>query len=510
MCTAADSLSASEKFELVESLLGELAEEEAAGLPVAVLADGLRVLERVDAVGAALRGRFLHAFDAQDGSVADGQRTTRTWLVNCLRITKGQAAEYKAIQALSAKHEALAAGLRDRVFTKSAALLVARWTRAIPEEFRIEAEQILATAARSGADLQTLAALCAGIREHTASSDPDDDPDDDPRLDRAVSLDTTIDGAGVLRGDLTPECTAMVEAVLDALSAPEDGGDLRTRPQRYHDALAEAMRRLLASNLLPQRAGQPVKALAHIHFTELLAMDKDSVLQDTWITAYRVQWAARRAAASVGPGDGGAWLTGDAARAIACDAMIVPVVTGDIDPDAVEDLISLCVGYDQARHDAPQEGQAEAAASAQALGLVEQQILAQVIQIVSGPGGLASFLRRNLLGKPLAGPSLPLDVGQTDEIPLHLRRLVSLRDQGCGFPGGCDQPASGCEPHHVVHRADGGPTSLTNLKDYCFWHHHVLLHQLGWTLTVHPDGTSQVTSPDGKIIRSHGPPPQPG
>ena len=32
----------------------------------------------------------------------------------------------------------------------------------------------------------------------------------------------------------------------------------------------------------------------------------------------------------------------------------------------------------------------------------------------------------------------------------------------------------------------------------------------GWTLTVHPDGTSQVTSPDGKIIRSHSPPPRPG
>ena len=204
----------------------------------------------------------------------------------------------------------------------------------------------------------------------------------------------------------------MVTAVLDALSAPEGGGDLRTRPQRYHDALAEAMRRLLASNLLPQRAGQPVKALAHIHFTELLAMDKDSILQDTWITAYRARWAARRAAASVGPGDGGAWLTGDAARAVAFDAMIVPVVSGDIDPAAVEDLISVCVRYDQARHDAPQEGQPEAAAAAQTLGLLEQQILAQVIQIVSGPGGLASFLRRNLLGKPLAGPSLPLDVGQ--------------------------------------------------------------------------------------------------
>jgi len=61
----------------------------------------------------------------------------------------------------------------------------------------------------------------------------------------------------------------------------------------------------------------------------------------------------------------------------------------------------------------------------------------------------------------------------------------------------------------VVHRADGGRTSLANLKDYCWWHHHVVLHELGWTLTMHPDGTSQVTSPAGKIIRSHSPPPRP-
>ncbi|HWN63658.1 MAG TPA: HNH endonuclease signature motif containing protein, partial [Streptosporangiaceae bacterium] len=141
---------------------------------------------------------------------------------------------------------------------------------------------------------------------------------------------------------------------------------------------------------------------------------------------------------------------------------------------------------------------------------MEHQILGQILQVVSGPGGAASFLRRHLLGKPLAGPSLPLDVGQTDDIPVHLRRLVALRDQTCQFAGGCDQPASGCEPHHVTHRADGGHTSLTNLKDYCWWHHHVVLHELGWTLTVHPDGTSQVQSPDGKIIRSHSPHPDPG
>jgi hypothetical protein len=519
MCTTANPLNASEKFALVESLLVELADEQTAGRPVAVLADGLRALERVESVGAALRGRYLQAFDTQDGSVADGQRTARTWLVNCLRVTKGQAAEYQAIQALAARHEPLAAALRDRILTKSAALQLARWTRAIPEECRAEAEEILVAAARAGGDLRLLAALCAEIRDRTARPDSGGDPGDDPRLDRAISLETTIDGAGVLRGDLTPECAALVTAVLDALSAPQPGGELRTRPQRYHDALAEAMRRLLASGLLPQRAGQPVKALAHIHFTELLAMDPGSVLQDTWITAYRARWAAHRAAASVGPSDGGAWLEGEAAQAIAYDAMIVPVVTGDLDPEAIEGLITLCVQYDQLRRhshpDAPQHGQPEPAQagpqepapSALTLGELEQQILVQVIQIISGPGGLASFLRRNLLGKPLAGPSLPLDIGQTDDIPLHLRRLIALRDQGCGYPGGCDQPAAGCEPHHVTHRADGGPTSLTNLKDYCWWHHHVLLHQLGWTLAVHPDGTSQATSPHGTTIRSHSPPP---
>jgi len=126
------------------------------------------------------------------------------------------------------------------VLTKSVALQVAKWTRVIPAEFRGEAEEIVVAAARAGADLRALAAICGEIRARTARPDPDDPGD--PHLDRGLSLETTIDGAGVLGGDLTPECSAMVQAVLDALSAPEGRDDLRTRPERYHDALAEAMR----------------------------------------------------------------------------------------------------------------------------------------------------------------------------------------------------------------------------------------------------------------------------
>ena len=514
MCTMTVPASGGEALAKLQSLAGYLADLDAASMPAGELGQYIRELIQADAVLTAALAPLLAAYDAKDGHLADGQRSLGTWLVHMARVTRAQAAQYKAVRALPRHHEPLLAGLRTKAVTKSVALQLAKWTQAIPAEFRGPAEEILVAAARAGADLRALAQICAEIRSRTVPPDPDGD---DPGLDRALFLDTTLDGAGVLRGDLTPECAAMVQAVLDALSAPAGAGDLRTRPQRYHDALAEAMRRLLASNLLPQRAGQPVKALVHISFPDLCELDVDSKLQDAWIAGYRARWAAQRAAASVSTGDGGAWLEGDAARQMACDAMIIPVVTADLDPGAVEQLVGLCVEYDHLRRQAPAgpgqdhaQDAGQAGRAAQVLAMLEHQILATVLQIVSGPGGVASFLRRNLLGQGLNGPSLPLDVGQTDDIPIHLRRLVALRDQRCQFPGGCTQPAASCEPHHVVHRQDGGHTSLAGLKLYCHWHHHVVLHQMGWTLTVHPDGTSEVKSPGGKIIRSHSPPPAPG
>jgi Domain of unknown function (DUF222) len=530
MSTVVIPANADEALIIIESLMDYLADLDAASLPAEAIGGHLRAMERIDAVGAATWGRLLAAFDAHGGPIGDGQRTTRAWLTHSLHVTRGEAAGLLAVRNVAAGHPVLWAGLRAKAVTASVTVQLAKWTTAIPDEFRNQAEEILVAAATAGAGLPELARICAEIRYRTAP--PDRDDEDDRHLDRGLGLDTTIDGVGVIRGDLTPECTAMVQAVLDALSAPESGGDLRTHPQRYHDALAEAMRRLLASNLLPQRAGQPVKALVHIGFTDLIEMDRDSVLQDKWIAAYQERWAGHRAAASAGPGDGGAWLEGDAARKIACDAMLVPVVLADIDHGAIETLIEVCVQYHRIRAQAADTGpqvsetdgqaadhqaadhqataDAAAARTAEVLAMLEHQILANVIQIVSGPGGLASFLRRNLLDKGLNGPSLPLDVGQTDDIPLHLRRLAALRDQHCQFPGGCDQPATRCEPHHVIHRADGGTTSLANLKDYCQWHHHVILHQLGWKLTVFPDGTSQARSPTGKVIRSHSPPPGSG
>jgi len=214
MSATAVPSNADEALRMLESALGFLAATASADMPAQAVAECLRALERADAVEAAARARLLEVFDAQDGSLADGQRTTRTWLVHSTRVTKGQAAEYKAIQALARDHAPLLAALAEGyVITKSVALQLARWTRPIPEEYRGKAEEILVGAARAGANLRSLAAICAEIRARTAERDPDDDQD--PRLDRGLSLDTTFEGAGVMRADLTPECAAMVQAVLE-------------------------------------------------------------------------------------------------------------------------------------------------------------------------------------------------------------------------------------------------------------------------------------------------------
>ena len=62
-------------------------------------------------------------------------------------------------------------------------------------------------------------------------------------------------------------------------------------------------------------------------------------------------------------------------------------------------------------------------------------LLQACIDVVSGPGGVASCLRGALLHAPFSTLSQPLDIGRTTRtIPPHLRTAVTLRDQHCQFP----------------------------------------------------------------------------
>ena len=246
-----------EALSMLTSAMSYLSAADATQMAAETQAQCLQALERVNAMGTAARASILGAFISGQGYSADADYSPRAWLINKTRITKGAAVAHTAWVRRAAGHPQVAEMLAAGEISESFARTLCQWTEKLPEDCREAADVILVAAAKAGMDLRDLAELAAEILARSRS-DADSDPDDGFE-DRAVKLETTFQGAGVLTGDLTPECAAVVGTVLDALSAPAGAEDTRTYAQRYHDALEEAMRRLVTSGLLPERAGQPAK-----------------------------------------------------------------------------------------------------------------------------------------------------------------------------------------------------------------------------------------------------------
>ncbi len=510
--------SASEAMEMVRAGLGYLAGADATAMAAETQAQCLRMLEQATAMGTAARASVLAAFTSGQGYSADADYSPRAWLINRTRITKGAAMAYTAWVRRAAGHPEVAAALATGELSESFARTICQWTDKLSEACRPDADEILLAAAGTGMDLRDLCGLAGEIYARSLPGNPDDGKDE-AFGDRAVRLETTFGGAGVLHGDLTPECASVVGAVLDALSAPAGAEDTRSQAQRFHDGLHEAMQRLITAGLLPERAGQPVKAWVHMSLADLMMLDSSSALLEEWTARVRAQWAGHRAAASAGGSDGGAWVDGDAAEAVACDAAMAPWVTGEVNLSALDDIVRLCVQLDRLHHhdngdtngDGDTDGDASATDTARAWEALERAIIGKAVDLLSGPGGLASFLRRRQLGARLGGPSLPLDIGYAETIPAGIRNAVTLRDQHCRWTGGCNQPASACQVHHVRHKKNGGKTSTKDCVLLCWFHHQIVIHRWGWTLVLNPDGTTTAWNKDKtKVLYSHGPPVRPG
>jgi len=258
----------------------------------------------------------------------------------------------------------------------------------------------------------------------------------------------------------------------------------------------------LRSGDIPQSNGQDTTAMVHLPLHELRQMDGASAIEDTWAREMYALWKGQMAAAHANGGTE-TWLYGDEARAVSCDAMLAPVVTGHLRPEVFTQIIEIGAELHQLTR--PQDARpdpvdlAAAAACDQRVKDLFVKLTGLVVDAVSGPGGLASALRTGLFaGSALGRPSLALDLGDTDKVKPHLRRALNLLYPVCARPG-CSQPASRCEAHHVVPRALHGPTNLNNCANLCWYHHHIAVHKLGWAITVNPAGIVQVRRPDGTL-----------
>ena len=501
----------------------------------------LRSLGEIEAKFTAAHAAVLARFDAADAHESDGYGTSAAWLMAMTDMTRPDARARVRRMRLLRDHPDMTGALASADISKSQALAIADWTKKLPAELRAETIKILVQAAEAGASLDDLRIIAGIALERWRASRPD--ADDDGFDDRYVQAATTFGGAGIIRGNLTPECAAAVQAVLEALGKKAGQEDTRTEGQRFHDALQAGCELLIGAKMVPDRAGADTHVAVHIPFPQLRQRPGAPEAEEVWLRGTAGE-----------PG----YLTGKDAEAAACDAVDVPVVTGHADMRVVDKIIALalaaagltldgapCPGPDGEASDpdgtGPDDGDcddagrtsgdgqqawgiagagrgaptARAAARARsrarerftpdAAQALRYAIARLAIDFVSGPAGLAAWLRTTLLAPPYNTPSLPLDIGYSDSIPASIRRAVLLRDRGCAWPR-CGRPAAWCDVHHLQHKKDGGKTAVSDCVLLCQFHHDICIHRRGWRLVLHPDGTTTAYGPDGQVLHSHSPP----
>jgi hypothetical protein len=524
MCTAngADFGSVAEALRAGIALADYLNSSDAAELEPAALGEALVSLVSLGEIQSKLAvasAEFLFRFDAHDAHDDDGYASSSAWLAAMAGLSKRDAKAAVKRMRVIARHPALARGMAAGEISDSWGREIVSWLGRLPEELRDGTEEILAEAAAAGASLEDLATIVAAALAQWEAEHPDEDKDGFP--DRFLQVETTLGGAGVIRGDLTPECAAAVTAVLEALGKKAGPEDDRTAPQRFHDALQLACELLLRARLVPDRSGADTQVTANVSLRDLRAMPGAPGLEAAWIRALL--------------GEGG-YLTGVDAEAAACDAMIVPIVAGTMDGAVLDQMIGLVLGAfghhgpsgdpgpapdREAHRDQIGRLNADAASafaaipdgppgpgqlSPQAWQALRQALARLAVDLVSGPAGVASTLRRGLLEHPWNTPSLPLDIGYHESIPAAIRRAVLWRDRyQCAWPR-CGRPAAWCDVHHIEHKRDGGKTSVKTCVTLCQFHHDVCIHRRGWRIVLNPDGSVSAYGPDGHAQHSHSPP----
>jgi hypothetical protein len=206
-------------------------------------------LGEVQAKLTAAHAAFLRRFDAANAHDTDGYGSSFAWLSAKAGMSKGAARESVRRMRQLGDRPLLGTALADGDITESLAFTIADWTRKLPAEMRTETDRILLEAAAAGASMDDLATIAACAIEKWRQQQADPGNPDDAFEDRYVQVGTTFGGAGVIRGNPTPECAATVRAVVEALGKKAGPEDDRTEQKRFHDALQLACELLLRARL---------------------------------------------------------------------------------------------------------------------------------------------------------------------------------------------------------------------------------------------------------------------
>ena len=169
-------------------------------------------------------------------------------------------------------------------------------------------------------------------------------------------------------------------------------------------------RRLIDAGMLPGHDSQPPQLTVHVDLAELRGQPAASGLEAGWSTA--------RAAAAGLPGS--VHLTGPDAEAAACDAALVPVVSGHIDGNVLDQLTDVFLDTLSHRNGpySSADGQFPELSELTRERL-QNTLLSWSIDLLSGPAGFPAYLRRHLLPARFTSLSQPLDRMSRPHHPGH-------------------------------------------------------------------------------------------
>lgn len=269
-----------------------------------------RTANKLDAV----RLAALQHVQTRGTAAALAATSTTTWLATTTRVRHAAArADLALSDALHQHWPALHAAVRaGQVSTDQARVCVAA-LQALPAEVdtdtltRAEAFLLAQCAHFDPAALTKLGKHLLAVIDPDGPGELERDEQTAAR-NRELRVSQTRDGGVKLTGRLDAEGAATLMSALDPLAAPRpttaEGADLRDAARRHGDALVELSRRALDSGELPEQG----KEKPHLSVT----LDYDTLRRLPHVAAAELERG--------GP------LSPEAARRLACDAKVIPVV----------------------------------------------------------------------------------------------------------------------------------------------------------------------------------------
>ena len=247
----------------------------------------------------------LQVLDADDTTIHETGRTTKSWLTEEQYLNPGEAGKRTRLGRALAAYPNVDAALSAGRFSADTAMVIVKALRAVPAEF----EEIVETALLDlapyctpndlGDQVETLLVAC-GVESSS------DEAAAKRLAKRGLSIAPTFNGMRSVSGMLTPEVGEALEIAIGAIAQSAGPEDDRTHAQRRHDAVGELANHYLANAGMPAVNGERPRVVVTIDY-------------DTLINDLTNAWGVLPSGATVSPAT---------ARRLACDAGIIPAVLG--------------------------------------------------------------------------------------------------------------------------------------------------------------------------------------